>query len=327
MSKSFWSGKKVLVTGGAGFVGSHVTEQLCALGARVRVADDLSTGNLDYLSSVRDDIEFLEVDLRTPDGAARAVQGQEVVLNLAGFIAGIGYNKDRQTAFFVNNMLLQQWPLLAARDAGVGLFAQISSACVYPYDVPVPTPEDAVEQGPPEESNQGYGWGKRMGETLAQYVARESEMPVALLRFFNVYGPRDSFDPEKSHVIPSLINKCLSGEKIVDAWGSGNQTRSFVYVDDIAKLILQVTERQPAAEPINIGTPTEITIRDLIHHIADITRTKAEIRFDTSKPEGYLRRAPDLTKLYEVLGREPDAISLRNGLERTVAYRQSQIQK
>jgi len=320
---NFWSGKKVLVTGGAGFVGSYVTERLCRRGAVVRVADNFSTGKREFLDSVRDRIELVEVDLRVPEQAARAVEGRHVVINLAGYIAGIGYNANRQTDFFVNNMLLQQWPLLAARDAGVQLFSQISSACVYPFNVPVPTPESSIDMGPPEPSNQGYGWGKRMGEQLAQYVARESRMQVAILRFFNIYGPRDCFDAEKSHVIPALVDRCLSGATTINVWGSGKQTRSFVYVDDIADLILEVTEKYPAADPINIGTSSETQMRDLIRMIAEIAGSSAKIQFDTSKPEGYTRRAPDLTKLYRVLGRVPEALPLRTGLERVIAYRRS----
>jgi GDP-L-fucose synthase len=320
---NFWEGKKVLVTGGAGFVGSHVTEQLCRLNATVRVADNFSTGKREFLNSVRDQIEVIEVDLRVPEQAAQAVEGQQVVLNLAGFIAGIGYNANRQTDFFVNNMLLQKWPLLAARDAEVQLFSQVSSACVYPVDVPVPTPESSIDMGPPEPSNQGYGWGKRMGEQLAQYVSRESKMQVAILRFFNIYGPRDCFDIEKAHVIPALVDRCLSGVETINVWGSGNQTRSFVYVSNIADLILEVTEKYPVADPINLGTPTETSMRELIQMIVEIAGSSAKIHFDTSKPEGYARRAPDLTKLYRVLGRVPEAVSLRNGLELVIDYRRT----
>ena len=317
---SFWNKTRVLVTGGAGFVGSYVTERLCGLSAHVRVADNLSTGNMQNLASVQNDIEFIEVDLRDPDNCIRVVKGQDVVLNLAGWIAGIGYNASHQTEFFSNNMLLQQLPLLAARDAGVGWFCQVSSACVYPANAPVPTPESAIDIGPPEPSNQGYGWAKRMGEQLAQYVASESQMQIAILRFFNVYGPRDHFDLEKSHVIPALVRKCFSGQPVIDVWGGGEQTRSFVYVEDIAELILEVTEKYACADPVNIGTPTEISIRDLVNLIAEITGAKSAIRFDTTKPEGYRRRAPDLTKLYRVLGRVPEALPLHTGLERAINY-------
>ena len=148
-------------------------------------------------------------------------------------------------------------------------------------------------------------------------------MQVAILRFFNVYGPRDCFDAEKSHVIPALVDRCLRGDTTINVWGSGNQTRSFVYVDDIADLILEVTEKYPTADPINLGTPTETSMRELIQMIVEIAGNPAKIQFDTSKPEGYARRAPDLTKLYRVLGRVPEALPLRTGLERVIAYRRS----
>lgn len=317
---AFWSRKKVLVTGGAGFVGSTLTEKLCALGATVRVADNLSTGSLAHLDRVKQDIEFLEMDLRDQGNCARAVEGQDAVLNLAGWIAGIGYNAARQAEFMSHNALLQQMPLMAAREAGIERFAQVSSACVYPADAAVPTPESATDLGPPEISNQGYGLGKRYGEQLAQHVAAESDMRVAILRFFNVYGPRDHFELDRAHVIPALINKCFRGDPVIDVWGSGHQTRSFVHVDDLTALILEVTEKYACADPINIGTPTEISIRDLITMIAAMSGSRAEVRFDLSKPEGYVRRAPDLTKLYGVLGRIPAAIALHDGLEEVVGY-------
>ena len=320
---SMWSGARVLVTGGAGFVGSHLVEKLCQLGARVRVADNLSTGRLEHLQNVRGDVEFLELDLRDPEAAHRAVVGQQIVLNLAGWIAGIGYNSGRQTEFFANNVALQQAPLLAARDAGIERFCQVSSACVYPADAPVPTPESAADEGPPEISNQGYGWGKRMGEELARYVAAESELPIAVVRFFNVYGPRDHADPSRSHVIPALIQRCLDDPHQVTVWGSGKQTRSFVYVTDIVDLILETTERYACADPINLGTPSEITIAELITLITEILSIEPEVIFDTSKPEGYARRAPDLTKLYRVLGRVPEPVPFRFGLERVVDYYRS----
>ena len=317
---AFWNGRKVLITGGAGFVGSSVTERLCKLGATVRVADNLSTGSLKNLESVRRHIDFMQVDLRDADSCVRAVLGQDVVLNLAGWIAGIGYNARRHAEFMSNNALLQQMPLLAARDAGVERFAQVSSACVYPVDAPVPTPESATDDGPPESSNQGYGWGKRFGERLAQYVAAESDMQVAILRFFNVFGPRDHFELDRAHVIPALIHKACSGQPVIDVWGSGQQTRSFVHVEDLAALILEVTETYASGDPINLGTPTEVTIRDLIGMIAEMTETRSEVNFDLTKPEGYRRRAPDLTKLYKVLGRVPSAMPFREGLEQVVNH-------
>src|SRR5262249_17228383 len=156
----------------------------------------------------------------------------EIVLNLAAKITGIGFSQKHQTEMFETNMLLQQNPINAAHRCGVEKFCQVSSACIYPADAVVPTPENEGHRGEPEPANGGYGWAKRMGEILAAYYARETSMKVVVARPFNAYGPRDHFDERISHVIPALIKKIMDGNDPVEVWGSGNQTRVFVHAAD-----------------------------------------------------------------------------------------------
>src|SRR5712691_11108399 len=203
----FWNGRRVLVTGGAGFIGSHVVEYLVEDGARVTVADNLERGRLSNLDAIRNDIRVLQLDLRVPDHCIEACQSQEIVLNLAAKDTGIEYNRAHQREMFEQNMLLQQHPLHAAAACGVGRFLQTSTACIYPHDAQIPTPESEGTRGEPEPTNGGYGWAKRMGERLAEYYAQETGMEICIVRPFNAYGPRDYYDTKISHVIPALLKR------------------------------------------------------------------------------------------------------------------------
>jgi nucleoside-diphosphate-sugar epimerase len=321
-----WIDKSVLVTGGAGFIGSYLVEQLVEAGARVRVADNLATGKLENLQKVKSEVEFLKLDLRDPQQAEKACRGQEVVFNLAAKITGINYSQQHQSEMFETNMLLQQNVLRAAYQQGVSKFCQVSSACVYPADAAVPTPESEGHRGSPEAANAGYGWAKRMGETLTAYYAIETDMEVVVARPFNAYGPRDHLDLKTSHVIPALIRKVLDGNDPVEVWGSGNQTRVFVHAYDFAMGIRLVAEKYNQPDPINIGHDVEISIRELIEKIQEITGVHRRIFYNTEMPEGYARRAADTTKLKQITGFVP-SISLEAGLMEMIEwYRSSQHQ-
>jgi GDP-L-fucose synthase len=314
---SYWLGKRVLVTGGAGFIGSYLVEQLVEAGAQVRVVDNLTTGRLEHLAMVRQDIEFLELDLRDSAQALQSCKGQEVVFNLAAKITGIHYSQKHQAEMFETNMLLQQIPLWAAHQQGASHFCQVSSACVYPADAIIPTPESEGLRGTPEPANAGYGWAKRMGEQLAAYYANETKMRVVVARPFNAYGARDHFDLHTSHVIPALIKKVMDGHDPVEVWGSGNQTRVFVHAYDFAKGIRLLAENYDQPDPINIGHDHEISIRELIEGIQTIAGVHRRIFYNTNQPEGYVRRAADTTRLKQITGFIP-SISLEKGLREMV---------
>lgn len=317
---SYWSGKKVLVTGGAGFIGSHLVEQLVEEGARVRVADNLERGRAENLTAVKNDIEFLNLDLRDLDNCRKACEGMEVVFNLAAKVTGIEYNRNHHADMFENNMLLQQNPLHASAEKGVARFIQVSTACIYPHDAIVPTPESEGTRGEPEPTNAGYGWAKRMGERLAEYYARETGMEIGIVRPFNAYGPRDYYDTATSHVIPALIKKVIDGMNPVEVWGSGNQKRVFVHAKDFATGLRLLGEKYAVPDPVNLGHDKEISIRELVEKIQEMTGIKNPVYYNTNMPEGYPRRAADTTKLKKVTGGFTPQISLEEGLAEMIDW-------
>jgi len=324
MVNNWWKNKKVLVAGGAGFIGSYLVELLVADGAVVSVADDLSSGSLKNLDRVVGCISFQNADLRYLDQCENICSGQDVVMNLASPAFGVAYSMLHHGEMLTNVTTLGFNLLEAARREGVKRFLVVSSSCVYPEDAGIPTKEEEASRGSPESVNCGYGWGKRMVEMQGQYYAKEYGMEVAIARPFNAYGPRDKFEKEKANVMPALIQKVLNGDDPVIVWGSGNQTRSFVHGKDFAMGLKLLTELYPAADPVNIGHDRETTIRELIYHILKITGKNPKIIFDTSKPEGAQRKSADVTKLRKVTRGFMPQITLDEGLGEMISYFNSQ---
>jgi nucleoside-diphosphate-sugar epimerase len=289
------------------------------------VADNLERGRLENLAAVLGEVRFEQVDLREPEMCARACRGQDYVFNLAAKVTGIEYNTSHMRDMFENNMLLQQLPLHAAHECGVPGFLQCSTACIYPHDALVPTPESEGDRGEPEPTNAGYGWAKRMGERLARWYARETDMNIAIVRPFNAYGPRDYYDRATSHVIPALIKKVLDGEEPIEVWGSGRQSRVFVHARDFATGIKLVAEASPGPEPVNIGHDEQITIAGLLSKIRELTGIHdGQVWFNREKPEGYPQRAADTTRLKAVTGGFVPRISLEQGLGEMIEWYRSQ---
>jgi len=320
MAKEYWNGKKVLVAGGAGVIGSYLVEMLVDDGAKVTVADNLSRGRLENLSGVMDKISFHKVDLRYLRRCEQACSGQDVVLNLAAPAFGVEYSMNHHGEMLTDVTTIGFNLLDAARRKGVLRFLIVSSSCVYPDDANVPTKENEALRGTPEAVNVGYGWGKRMIELQGQYYAREYNMEVAIARPFNAYGPREPFELEKAHVMPALIQKVLNGDDPVVVWGSGNQTRSFVHAKDFALGLKLITEHYPTADPVNVGHDRETSIRKLAELILEITGKKTELLFDTSKPEGAKRKSADVTKLRKVTYGFTPQTMLSEGLEEMINY-------
>lgn len=314
----FWNNRKVCVTGGAGFVGSYLTEMLVEDGAIVTVADTLERGSLDRIESVKGSVRLVKSDLGTPEGADEATRGQEIVLNLAAKVTGIEYNRFHHADMYISNMRIAQSVIEAAARNGVGRYLVVSTACIYPHDARVPTPESEGDRGTPEPTNEGYGWAKRMSENLGLYFDQETDMEVRVCRPFNMYGPRDHWDEKTSHVIPAIIKRVMDGESPIAVWGSGNQTRAFLHARDGALGMKLITEKATTADPINIGHDDEISIRRLAELILEVTGIRAQLQFDTSKPDGYPRRSADPTLLREVTGWVPDT-PLEDGLKEMVA--------
>lgn len=319
----FWRGKRVLVTGGAGFIGSALSRKLLEAGAELRVADNVDPkvhGNLD---GIADHIEFVRADLTDMEQALSAARGMSVVLNLAAKVGGISYNHHHQGTMSRLNTLLSLNVLEASRLAGVERHLVVSSACVYGNAVTIPMKESDGFIGDPEASNFGYSWAKRYAEIQAHTYANEYGMKVAIARPFNAYGPCDRFD-ETGHVIASLIRRICSGENPLTIWGTGRPTRSFLYVDDFADGLMLLAEKHACGQAVNLCGDREVSIADLAKLVCDAAGVKPDLTFDTSKPDGQPRRAGD-TSLALSLGFKPK-ISLEDGLRRTVEwYRSSTV--
>lgn len=316
---SFWKSKKVLVTGGAGFIGSHVVEKLVAREATVSIMDNLISGSLDNVAKVKNEVKFINGNCASLEEAEKACVGQDIVMNLAAKVGGIEYNRMHQATMFRDNLPIETTMIEAARRALVGRFLVISSACVYPHDCSIPTPESEGFLDEPEPTNEGYGWAKRMGEKIGEYYTKEFGMKVGIVRPYNCYGPRDHFEPGKSHVIPALIKRVFDGKNPVKVWGSGNQTRAFLYVEDLAEGMILAIEKYPRPDPINLGTDEEISIKDLIEKIVRISKMHTKVEFDTSKPDGSPRRNSDNKKAIEEIDFRAK-VDLDTGLKKTIEW-------
>ncbi|TSC89234.1 MAG: Uncharacterized protein G01um10143_615 [Parcubacteria group bacterium Gr01-1014_3] len=315
----FYANKKVFVTGGAGLIGSHLVEMLVERGAKVTVPVRKTT-KLDFLESVRDKITVVEVDLFDKPSVLRAMKGQEIVLNLAAAKGGgIAHSMAHHASLFRDNITSFMNVIDAAREVGVERFLVVSSACVYPTNTTSPTPEEEGVKDQPDPSNAGYGWSKRMEEYLGKAYAEEFGMKIAIARPYNAYGPRDDFFAPTNHVIPSLIKRILSGENPLVVWGSGKQTRSFLYAKDFARGLLDVCEKYPVADPLNIGSDEETSIGDLAKLLVELTGAKLDIVFDSTKPDGQPRRTCDTRKAKEKIGFS-SRILLRDGLASTINW-------
>lgn len=324
LSSSYWSGRKVLVTGGAGFIGSYLTELLVEDGAIVTVADNLSHSRIENLDAVLQQVRFVKADLRYLNECEDVVAGQDVVLNLAAPAFGVEYSMAHHGEMLTDTVLIGFNMLEASRRKGVKRFLVVSSSCVYPDDAGLPTNENEGWDGSPETVNQGYGWGKRMVELQGQYYAREYGMEVAIARPFNAYGPREPLDKDKAHVMPALILKVLGDDDPVVVWGSGNQTRSFVHAKDFAVGLKLIAEHYAVADPVNVGHDRETTIRDLAERIVRLSGRKCDLRYDLTKPEGATRKSADVAKLRRVTGFSPQ-ITLDDGLTDMISYFRQRI--
>jgi GDP-L-fucose synthase len=310
-----WEGKRVVVTGGAGFLGSFVVETLRARGAS-QVAVPRSA----------------EYDLRTRDGIARLLTEArpDVVIHLAAHVGGIGANREHPAEFFYDNLMMGVQLFHACWRADVSKFVSVGTVCSYPKFARVPFVEEDLWGGYPEETNAPYGLAKKMLLVQAQaYHAQYGYRSLFLLPV-NLYGPRDDFDPSSSHVIPALIRKCVeardAGADHIEVWGTGSATREFLYVEDAALGIVLAAERHDDCDPINLGSGMEIAIRDLVPMIAKLSGFEGEIVWDRSKPDGQPRRCLDTSKARERFGFEAST-PFEEGLARAIRWYEESRQK
>ena len=320
----FWRGKSVLVTGGAGFLGSHLVERLVAEGAKVTVPVRSCESDVSFLAAVKDRVRIVTEDLMDLDACVRAAEGQEVVMNLAAEIGGLEYNIKYPALLFRNNLQIFMNVIEAARIQEVERFLVTSSACVYPRYCTIPTPESEGTQGRPEPTNEGYGWAKRMQEFLATSYASQYGMTVAIARLYNLYGPRDNFDPGSSHVIPALIKRILDGEDPLKVWGDGTQSRAFLYTEDAARGLMEVAEKYAEADPLNVGPDEEISVKELVELLIELTGAPIRYEFDVSKPAGQPRRKCDIRKAAEKIGYRAQ-VPLRDGLRTTIEWYRTMV--
>jgi GDP-L-fucose synthase len=303
---SFWPGRRVMVTGGGGFLGRAVVRRLEASGA----SEIFVPRSADY-------------DLRTREGIERALADgrPELVIHLAGVVGGIGANRESPGRFFYENAIMGIELMERARLAGVAKYVQVGTVCSYPKFTPVPFHEDNLWNGYPEETNAPYGLAKKMLLVQGQAYREQYRFNVIHLIPVNLYGPGDNFDPASSHVIPALIMKCVDAREAgldhIDVWGTGAASREFLYVDDAAEGMVLAAERYDGAEPVNLGVGREITIRALVELIARLTGFEGEIRWDTSKPDGQPRRALDTSRARERFGFVAGT-SFEEGMRRTI---------
>lgn len=305
---AYWRGRRVMVTGGAGFLGSHLTDRLRALGVRQVFIPRSAEYDLTEQSEVR----RLLRDAR-PD----------VVLHLAAEVGGIGANRENPGRFFYANAIMGILLIEEARRAGIEKFVQVGTICAYPGDTPVPFREEDIWNGYPEPTNAPYGIAKKALLVQIQAYREQYGFPGIYLLPVNLYGPRDNFDSRSSHVIPALIRKMREakrqGADTVQVWGTGSASREFLYVDDCARGILLAAERYDSPEPVNLGTGSEIQIRDLARRIADATGYAGRLLFDPPQPDGQSRRCLDTTRAWEQFGFRAE-VSLATGLEWTVDW-------
>ena len=321
-TQAFFAGKSVIVTGGGGFIGSHVVEQLIALGGHVIVPTRNRISK--FLRPMESHIEILNCDLADQAQTRKALYGANIALHLAADVGGLDYNIRYPASIFDHNMRIGLNVLDAARENQLDRVLLCSSACVYPRNCTVPTPEEEGFSGEPEPTNAGYGWAKRMLEVLGQQYEREFGLSVAIARPYNAYGPRDRLDPQRSHVIPALIEKAINTTGgVFNVRGSGKASRAFIYVDDFARGVIEVAARVPGANPVNIGVDEEVTIEDLAIRIADLTNELTDRRpkpiFETDAKEGQPRRNCDTRKAKRLLAFE-SRVSLNEGLRRTMEW-------
>jgi GDP-L-fucose synthase len=318
-TRSFYRRRSVLVTGGAGFAGSHLVEALVAAGARVRVPVRGST-DLTFLQHVLDDVEIVPADLFEASEARRALDRQDVVLHLAAAKGGgIAHSMLHHGSLFRANMLSAIQVLDAARDAGIERFVTVSSACVYPRDSKAPTREEDGIRDAPEPSNAGYGWSKRMIEFMSLAYATEYGLNVGIVRPFNLYGPRDDFFRPSNHVIPGIVTRLFQGERPLRIWGTGRQTRSFLFVEDMVRGVLLAGSRPDVQGPLNLGSAEEVSVADLARLIVEVSGLKVDVVLDPSRPDGQPRRACDPSRARAELGFEA-LVPLRVGLSRTIEW-------
>lgn len=300
--------KKILITGGGGFLGSHVVQKLQEKG--VSAENIFIPRQADY-------------DLRQLEDCKKAVSDRQIVIHLAAKVGGIGFNQEKPGELFYDNMVMGAQMIEAAYRSGVEKFVALGTICAYPKFTPVPFKEEDLWNGYPEETNAPYGLAKKAITVQAKAYHDQYGFNIISLLPVNLYGPRDNFDPERSHVVPALIKKVYDAKKegrsYVEVWGTGRATREFLYAEDAAEGIILATELYEKPDPVNLGSGKEISIKHLVKLIADLMDYQGEIRWDISKPDGQPRRMLDTSRADREFGFRAKT-DFETGLRKTIQW-------
>ncbi|MBI4089540.1 MAG: NAD-dependent epimerase/dehydratase family protein [Candidatus Levybacteria bacterium] len=300
----FWKNKKILVTGGRGFVGSHVVKNLIEKRGVLKESIVIPKSK--------------SCDLRIYNDTQEVLKGINIVLHLAADVGGIAYSSSHPATQMRNCLLIDANVFEAASNEKVERMVCVSSAVAYPVDAPSPLKEEYLFLGEPARGGYGYGFAKRMSTVLARAYKEEKGLNASVLLSSNAYGPGDNFDLSHGHVIPSLIRKCLSEKELV-VWGDGTQKRDFFYVGDFAEGVVLAAEKLGTADPVNIGSADPITIAELVKSIVRLTNFKGKIIFDSTKPQGQKIRSVSIEKAKSLMGFFP-SFTLEEGIKRTIDW-------
>lgn len=308
-SNDYWAGKTVMVTGGSGFLGSHLVNNLRDRSHSVNIFIPRSD----------------EYDLRERAAIRQAFRDSkaDIVIHLAATVGGIGANRENPGQYFYDNAIMGIELLEMARQYDIEKATILGTICAYPKYTSIPFSEADLFDGYPEETNAAYGIAKKVLLTQSKAYRRQYGFNSIYLLPVNLYGPRDDFNLETSHVIPAIIRKCIEarerGDNSITAWGTGKPTREFLYVEDAAKGILDATERYNESDPVNLGSGEEISIQDLVSLIKKHTGFEGNVEWDTSKPDGQPRRRLDVSRAKDKFDWEAN-IPLEDGLEKTISW-------
>ena len=306
MAKSYWADKKVVVTGGDGFLGRHLVAKIKARNPKSIFIPKRS-----------------QFDLRKYEDCLKVARKGDVIIHLAANVGGIGYNREFPANLFDDNILMGTFMMMAAKEAKVKKYVAMGTICAYPKFTPVPFKEENLWMGYPEETNAPYGLAKKMQLVQAQAYRQQYGFNAIFLLPVNLYGPGDNFDPKSSHVIPALIRKFVEakgeGKKEVIVWGTGKASREFLYVEDAAEAILLATEKYNKTDPVNLGAGREIKVIDLAELIKKYTGYKGSIVWDKTKPDGQPRRMLDVSRAKKEFGFSAKT-SFETGLKETINW-------
>ena len=308
MSKNFWSDKRVLVTGGTGFLGRHLVKKLQAKNPKKITLTDSKKDNLRIIAN-----------------CSRVVKNQDIVIHLAAIVGGIGFNRENPATMFYDNAVMGIHLMEEARKAKIGKFVNLMTVCSYPKFAPIPFREEDIWSGYPEETNAPYGLAKKMLLVQGQAYRQQYGFNSIHLVPVNLYGPGDKFDPKKSHVIPALIRKVLEAKKNnqnqILVWGTSKASREFLYVEDAVDGILQAAEIYNKPEPVNLGSAQEISIKDLAKLICKLAGFSGKIIFDKTKPDGQPRRKLNVSRARKEF-KFTATTTLEKGLKKTINWYQ-----